>query len=168
LDKPRDKAEMLHWLVTGRQEWEALLAQGDPARMTEPGVEGDWSVRDILAHVVWYEREILQLLQNHAQLPGPSDAIWDLPTDERNATLAALLRDRPLAEVLAESQALGPQLVAAVAALSGADLTDASGFLGMPADWEPWLIIAGNTYGHYPDHIPAIRAWLAGAAPATA
>src|SRR6476469_4786786 len=135
MNQPRDKAELLDWLVTGRQEWEALLAQVDPARMLEPGVEGDWSVRDILAHVVWYEREILQMLQAHAMQPGPSDAIWNLPTDERNAALADLLRDQPLAEVLAESAALGPQLVAAVAALSQADLTAAGGFPGMPADW---------------------------------
>jgi hypothetical protein len=31
----------------------------------------------------------------------------------------------------------------------------------MPEDWEPWQVIAGNTYEHYQEHIPDIRDWLA-------
>ena len=52
------KAEFLDRLRSGRAEWDALIAQIDEAQMTEPGVVGDWSVKDIIAHVTWSERVI--------------------------------------------------------------------------------------------------------------
>ena len=30
----------------------------------------------------------------------------------------------------------------------------------MPEEWEPWKVIASNSYEHYHQHIPGIRAWL--------
>jgi hypothetical protein len=35
--------------------WDALIAKIDRGRMVEPGVERDWSVKDIIAHVSTYE-----------------------------------------------------------------------------------------------------------------
>jgi len=32
------------------------------SQLTEPGVMGDWSVKDILAHLTWWEEEALKHL----------------------------------------------------------------------------------------------------------
>lgn len=45
------KNELLNLLRLARAEWDALLASIDEARMREPGVEGDWSIKDLIAHV---------------------------------------------------------------------------------------------------------------------
>jgi uncharacterized protein (TIGR03083 family) len=150
------KAEFLDRLRSGRAEWDALIAQIDKARMTEPGVVGDWSVKDIIAHVTWSEREMVGMLQARA-LVG-SD-LWNQPQDDRNAAVFRQNRDRPLPDVLAEARAVGQQLTELVEGLSDDELNDASHFADMPLDWLPWRIIAGNTYGHYPEHAEAIRAW---------
>ena len=42
---------VLDALRGGRAAWETLLAQIGADRMMQPGVEGDWSVKDIIAHV---------------------------------------------------------------------------------------------------------------------
>jgi hypothetical protein len=152
------RAEFLDLLRTARAEWDALLAAVPEGRMTVPGVEGQWSVKDVIAHITWHEREMLGVLQARA-LVG-SD-LWDLPLHQRNATIYAQNRDRPLAEVLAESRTVYPQLLAAVGELADADLTDAGRFADMPGDWVPWQLLAENTYTHYRDHMPAIRAWPA-------
>jgi hypothetical protein len=30
----------------------------------------------------------------------------------------------------------------------------------MPPDWQPWTIIAQNTYEHYQDHIDDLKRWM--------
>jgi hypothetical protein len=151
------KADVLDKMRAGRAEWEALIAQVPRERMTEPGVMGAWSVKDIIAHVTWGEAEITAVFRRHA-LVG-SD-LWNLPQDERNAAMVAESRARSLDDVLAEAERAYPQLLAAVQSLDDADLNDAARYANMPPLWRPWQLIAGNTYNHYPDHIPAIRAWL--------
>src|SRR5436309_13694248 len=96
-----DKATFIEGLRNERAGWEALLAQVGEERMLEPGAAGAWSVKDIIAHVMWCEREMIDVCQAHA-LVG-SD-LWDLPEDERNALMVAEQRDRPLQEVLRAEQ----------------------------------------------------------------
>lgn len=151
------KAQFLENLRTGRSQWDALLAEVGEERMTQPGVAGEWSVKDIIAHVTWYEREMVGVLEAHA-LVG-SD-LWDLPTDQRNIPIYEENRERPLTDVLAEAQRVYRQLLELVESLAEEDLTDPGRFEGMPTEWQPWDIIAGNSYEHYRQHIPDIRAWL--------
>jgi len=150
-------AAFLDSLRSGRAEWEALLAQIGADRMTQPGVEGDWSIKDIVAHVTWHEREMLGVLRARA-LVG-SD-LWNLPTDERNAAIFEQNKDRALDDVLEESRQIFPQLLELAAGLSAEELNDPRGFSEMPEEWSPWELVASNSYTHYPDHIASIRAWL--------
>ena len=48
-------AQLLEVMRTARSNWEALLAEVGEARLTEPGVEGDWSLKDIIAHITYFE-----------------------------------------------------------------------------------------------------------------
>jgi hypothetical protein len=152
-----DKTSFLDSLKTERARWDALLAQVGEARMTVPGAEGEWSVKDIIAHVSWFEREMVDVLRAHALV---GSELWNLPQDQRNTAVFEQNRDRALHDVLGESQRMFPQLLELVEALSDEDLNDPGRFAGMPNDWLPWKIIAGNTYTHYPDHGASIRAWL--------
>lgn len=139
-------------------EWEALLARVAPARLDEPGVAGDWSVKDIVAHVAWYEREMVGLARQRS-LAGASP-LWEIETDRRNTLLRDEQRGRAPDAVLAEAREIHAQAVAALATLADEDLADPGRFAGMPADWVPWRVIAGNTHEHYRAHAPALRAWL--------
>jgi hypothetical protein len=150
-------AAFLDSLRSGRAEWEALLAQIAADRMTQPGVEGDWSIKDIVAHVTWHEREMLGVLRTRA-LVG-SD-LWNLPTDERNAAIFEQNKDRALDDVLEESRQIFPRLLELAAGLSAEELNDPRRFSEMPEEWSPWELVASNSYTHYPDHIASIRAWL--------
>src|SRR5437660_2729156 len=88
-----DKATFIETLHAERAEWEALLAEVGEARMLQPGVAGGWSVKDIIAHVMWGEREMVGVMQARALV---GSKLWDLPEDERNAIMVAEQRDRPL------------------------------------------------------------------------
>ncbi|HEX6780018.1 MAG TPA: maleylpyruvate isomerase N-terminal domain-containing protein [Ktedonobacterales bacterium] len=152
-----NKAIFLETLQTGRAQWEALLTKVDQARMTEPGIEGEWSLKDILAHIAWYEREMVGILQTRA-LVGSS--LWVLPNTERNAAIFDQNRNRSLSEVLTDAQHVYSELLHAAQSLTDDDLMDPSRYRDMPADWVPWKVFADNSYEHYVAHIPAIRSWL--------
>ncbi len=49
------KSELLNWLQEEYQQWEALLDQIGPTRMDQPGVNGDWSMKDIVAHLTGWQ-----------------------------------------------------------------------------------------------------------------
>ncbi|HEY7126794.1 MAG TPA: maleylpyruvate isomerase N-terminal domain-containing protein [Ktedonobacterales bacterium] len=151
------QSELLSAMQTERAHLDAALAEVGEARMTQPGVEGDWSIKDLVAHIVWYEREMVALLQTRT-LAG-SD-LWNLPNAERNAAIFAQGRERPLQDVLREAQHVYAQLLEQARTLSDEEINDARRFQGMPEAWVPWRILAENTWEHYRDHAASIRVWL--------
>lgn len=59
-------AEFLEKIKTERATWELQLARFAPNQMTSPGVVGNWSVKDLVAHITWSEREMVGMLQDRA------------------------------------------------------------------------------------------------------
>ena len=152
-----NRAELLGAIQIEHARWETLLAELDEAQMIQPGVAGAWSVKDIVAHISWHEHEMVGMLQARA-LAG-SD-LWEIPQDERNAVIFEENQDRALRDVLAEAQAVFPQFLESVRALAEEDFFDPHRFQGMPAEWQPWEVIASNSCEHYEHHTQDVRAWL--------
>jgi hypothetical protein len=150
------KTQLLDMIQSARAQWETLLGSIPEAWMTEPGVEGEWSIKDIVAHIAWGERENLEVAQART-LSG--SALWRLPEDERNAIVVEQNRSRELQDVLADSRRIFQQYFEAVAALSEEDLNDSGRFAGMPDGWRPWRILFDPE--HYQGHASSIRGWLA-------
>ena len=157
-----DKASFLSHLRREWANWEAALGEVPAARMAEPGVTGEWSAKDVVAHVTWYEREMVHVIRERV-LAGST--LWDLGLARRNAAIYAENHDRPQAVVLAESADVHSRLVAALEELPEEHYGNPARFREMPVDWEPWRVFASNSYEHYPEHAAAIRTWLGGQAP---
>jgi hypothetical protein len=156
MEEAPNKFRLLDKIRRSRAELDALLAGIDPSLMTRPGVTGDWSVKDVLAHITWHEREMLNVTRAHA-LVG-SD-LWDLPLDQRNAVIYNENKDRALKDVLDESATVVKALMQAMQTLTEEDLHDPSRFPNMPTDWQPWDLFAQNTFEHYQDHLAELQAW---------
>jgi uncharacterized protein (TIGR03083 family) len=59
-----NKQELITYLNDERAKLEAVLARVKPEQMTQPGVCGHWSVKDLVAHLaVWTSREVTVLFQ---------------------------------------------------------------------------------------------------------
>jgi hypothetical protein len=158
MNQPSTVQQLIDIFQSERADWEALLKQINQGRLTLPGVAGAWSVKDIIAHITWFEREMIGLIKDHA-LEG-SD-LWNLPTDDRNAAIYEENRELSLAQVTEESAQVFQQLLELLPTLSDEDLTSPENFLYMPPDWQPRDIIAQNTYEHYQQHIPDLERWIA-------
>lgn len=152
------KARLLDAMRGARARWDALIAPLDAPQMARPGVCGAWSLKDLIAHITWFEREMLGMVQGRA-LAG-SD-LWALPPDERNAAIFEQNRDRTLEDVRADSRRVFEALLQAVESLADEDLLDPGRFAGMPLDWQPLDVIVQNSCEHYAQHIPQVEDWLA-------
>ena len=152
------KERLLEELRAGRERLEATLARVSEEQLTAPGAIGDWSVKDLLAHLIFWEQTPVRALRAEArgergELPS------DESVDQLNARAVAERRERPPAEVLAEFERSYHELLEVIAPLSDAELNDPSRYAwteGKPL----WRIIAGESYLHYREHDEEIRAWL--------
>ena len=158
MDAQIDKATLLNNVRSERARLDALLVTFTDEQLARPGAEGDWSVKDVIAHITWHEREIVRMLRARSLEEGVASEWWGLPTHERNRAIYEANQDRPLQDVLAESRQVYAELSELLAGLSAADLTDPGRYKDMPAEWQPWKLIAENTYEHYNDHAEVIGA----------
>ncbi len=157
-----NKAEFLQKLTDKRAEWDGVLAKIPQELMTIPGVNEDgWSVKDIVAHVAWYENEATHILKSHilASESPENDKMWGMPINERNSAIYKQNRNLPLSDALVMGQDAFRTFLHEAQKLAEEDLSDPARYEGMPADWAPWEVVASNTFEHYPDHVAEIRAW---------
>lgn len=158
--RPMTAARLTDILRTERVQWNGLLAQVGPDRMEIPGVEGTWSVKEVVAHLTWYERAIVDgaaQVMNTGTFTRANDG---LGMDERNARIAAESSARSVDDVLAEADDVFTQLLQVIAVCPD-DLLNNAKLLGLPDDVPPWMRVANNSYLHYQQHEQSIRAWLA-------
>lgn len=159
-------------LADMRASWdevEAVLDRIAEDRMLEPGVVGDWSVRDLLAHVAGYERYVSALIFGELEGRTPTNQDFygrdDPPTpeddandDTSNAWVVAHARKQPLKATLDEYRWAHDQMIRAVEACSEADLEDPNRFPSLKGK-TLLSILPGQCMGHHREHLPQLRAF---------
>jgi hypothetical protein len=162
------KSELLNWLQAEYRHWEAFLDRIGPERMEQPGVNGDWSMKDIVAHLTgWQPRLIarLQAAQRGEPEPPPPWPAHLQTDDDINAWIYESNRGRSVREVLDEAQRVFQQLLAVIEGLPE-DVRIDQVRQGGRVYHLVWLgdqrFPAGEFFDHFhDDHEPDIRAWLA-------
>lgn len=141
-----------------RASWHALLAEIGEDRMEEPGPMGDWTFKDLAAHLLaWRERTIARI----AAGPGGDPATpWPatLETDDEiNAWIHEQHRDRPLRDVLTDTDRSYERLAYLIATMPEEDRMTPGRFGFM----EGGALVDAEFFGHlHEEHEPALRAWL--------
>lgn len=140
--------------------WNELLASVDglsDAQLLEPGVVGDWSVKDLLAHITTWEAEALKHLpeiaagkpqQRYKDVYGGLDAFNALKFEEN--------RTRSLSEVRTRLTDTHQQLLDYLETVPDGLLHSRERFRTR---------LRWDTYSHYPLHAGHIRAWRERTAP---
>jgi hypothetical protein len=123
------------------------------SELTEAGVIGEWSVKDVLAHVTTWEGEALKHLPLIRQGGRPPRYVTYGGLDAFNAMMTEEKRRLPLAEVLTQLDDTHRRLVELVQGAPEALIARETRFRRR---------LRLDTYGHYPLHAEAIRRWRAG------
>jgi hypothetical protein len=164
------KAGWLERIDREHAAWESLLAEVGDEQLERPGAAGDWTFKDVVAHLNGWRRRTVARLEAAAKGEEPSPPPWPADLDDNtdegveaiNRWIYERNRDRPAADVLAESREQFRRMRAAVAATPEDELMTPGRF--------PWLggaplsAVLDGSFGHlHEEHEPDIRAWLAGA-----
>jgi hypothetical protein len=164
------KSDLLHWLQAAYQRWEASLDRIGSSFLEQPGVNGEWSMKDMIAHLTGWNRWLVtRLLAAQRGDPDPAPP-WPahLQTeDEINAWIYASSRDRTLREVRDETRQVFEQLFAVINSLPA----DVRIERVEPAYYLIWIgderFLASEFFDHFhDDHEADVRAWLASVATA--
>jgi hypothetical protein len=165
------KRYFLHHLLAERDKFERLLNQlGFSRQITMSGVAGQWSAKDIIAHVMSYEQyiadRIAEIAHDEAYTPAQTHAALDVFLEKfgypdfgstllndhgANVWIVEKYKNISLDEIVAhEIQAFGA-IVSGVEMLSESQLNEHHFFER----------IASHTYEHYREHSHDIERWLA-------
>ena len=162
------KSELLNLLQEKYQKWEAFLDQIGLTRMDQPGVNGDWSMKDIVAHLTGWNRWLvarLQAAQRGAPEPPPPWPAHLQTEDEINAWIYQSNRGRSVREVLEETQQVYQQLLAVIEGLPEdvrLDPLHQQGKVYLLVWLDDERFPVGEFFDHFQeDHEPDVRAWLA-------
>jgi uncharacterized protein (TIGR03083 family) len=161
MGRKMDKARTLAALDTRFNEFLAVLAQVPPDRMEEPSLDGGWSVKDLLAHITFWEWHTLTGIQ--AGLRGERPDWPHGSADTLNARVYERSHDRPLADVRADFDRTHQAFMDQIAALDEADLIE-KGRFAWTGSQPVRLWVYQDGYGHYAVHIRQLQAWLDGPA----
>jgi hypothetical protein len=155
LDALEDERENFLEAIDGLSE-EALL---------EPGVVGDWSIKDILFHICMWETELVKLLWQAAQgLPPSSVFFTGDSVDDINAAWTAEGQARTYDQVWDDFQGVRKQTIRRLSAFSNKDLNDPERYTWlkdnpMIKDHPLWFWIAESSFGHEKEHAAQIKEW---------
>jgi hypothetical protein len=134
--------------------WEGL-SEEEMAR--RPGPQHDWSVKDLIAHVTFWEQFAMERIADALAGREPD---WVRDYDAVNAEVWQRHKDDALADVLAAFAASEPQVEAQILSLTDEQLHDGESY---PTRGTPLFdIYAGNRFGHYAEHEGDLRRYVEG------
>jgi len=145
-----DREQLLKKLDKAWAAFKESYADMSELQLTEPGVTGDWSVKEILAHVTTWEEEALKYLPLISKGGRPPRYITYGGIDAFNAQMSEQKRGLALADVLRQLDETHGRLIDYVQSVPEAHFTRETRFRRR---------LRLDTYSHYPIHARAIREW---------
>jgi len=164
LKQVTNKQELLDEIKSERKKFMDVLAQVNNEQMDIAGVQGDWSVKDILAHVAFWEESCAHWLfeLNRGRTPAmPAEGMtWD-DIDRLNDQKAAEFKNMSVDQAVADFYYAHNHLLYILETLTEEEL------FAERHNWYPdefgktlWGLTAANTFWHYQEHYDAIAEWL--------
>jgi uncharacterized damage-inducible protein DinB len=153
------RQQLLAALAEARHETEAAIAGLSAAQLQMPGAAGNWTVKDVLAHITAWEVEMHTALGKVRRGLKPGRVRWDKAAIAlQNERWYAQYKDRPLERVLEDFNGVRRQTQRLVERLSDAELAAALKW------WNGMLFakwIRDFTVDHEADHLLGLRAFRA-------
>jgi hypothetical protein len=159
VDQHVTRAELLARLDRERAALAAELDQFTPDQQVKPGVVGDWSIKDLLAHLIAHEQRALQEVQS--ALRGEQLTIDHNANDAVNDQAVTSSALRPVEDVRSAWEASSREVIDTIMALPELAF-DPSGPVVALLDDSIDGALGNNTYLHYAEHRHEIEVWRRG------
>ena len=146
-----DRQQLLQRMDKAWRNFQESYAGLSEAQLLMPGVTGDWSIRDILAHVTTWEQEALKHLPTilKGRRP-PRYSVTHGGINAFNAQTTQQKKNLTLSEVRRQLEDTHQRLIALVESVPEEHLRSETPFRRR---------LRLDSYSHYPGHAAAIRRW---------
>ncbi len=152
-----DRNELQARIQDGRAELMAALGHFERHALTEPKLPNGWSVKDLIAHIGFWERRIANLYDILSSGEVPKDTIANESLDRLNARVYEENQLLPLGIVQINEEEAFQSLLGVAINAPERDLFDPQRFAWTQGEpFYNWIV--ENTYGHYADHVPDLTA----------
>jgi uncharacterized damage-inducible protein DinB len=147
---PMRKTDILEHISATHLLLEVHFSALSDAKMLQQGINGEWTVKDLLAHITWWEQHLLRRLRTGRDDLYQEGMSMQAVTDRANDEIFAANQSRSLADILEDFHVSYQQVLAAVEALPEEAVAQA----------EIYDAIAWDTFQHYPEHTAMLRRWI--------
>ncbi|CAG0935035.1 hypothetical protein TFLX_03859 [Thermoflexales bacterium] len=152
------KDELIKQIESEWANLQAALEGLTEEQMHQPGVVGEWTIKDVLAHITAWQTRLITTLFKAEKGITPETTAGGKTVDQMNERFHQELKDRPFDQVWDDLDSSHYQLLNRLESWKEKDLFDPKRFKWMQG--KPFVeYIAGDSYEHYEEHAAQIRAW---------
>lgn len=147
-----EKRAMLTRLMESRRQLVDALARVPADTLERPGLWGEQSLKDLIAHLAFWQKVGLERLQKHGT-PAWSQIRWYDPSevDEVNATVYRSNKDQSLADLMAIFETTHLAFRTAVKSIAQVEYQAEQVPMSLRA------IVADDGYQHDEEHLPDVE-----------
>lgn len=145
-----EKDELLQNLKSNHQLLISVSKKIQDKGLDNEIIDKKWVLKDVLSHLSLYEREAVNVLKMKSM---ENNSFYSRTDDDRNEENFTKTHDKSLQDILESSNEIFNDLYTLTSKLNQQEL-DGS-FSGMKKTVGEF--IAGESYRHYPDHIPKLQ-----------
>jgi hypothetical protein len=152
---PEQVAALVAELEAARGEFMSALGDVEPDLLTVPGLVGDWSARELIAHIGYWIGHSAEAL--HAAEQGRLAVFGEdeMDVDERNAVVARVAGETDLGTVRKREEAAYEAMVTRLRRVDPASLDDKVAY-GDTLE----RVVKDDGAEHYREHALDLRAWF--------
>lgn len=152
---PDHVASLVAELEAARAEFLSALDDVEPDLLLAPGLVGDWSAKELIAHLGYWTGHAAEALHSAEQGRLAEFGEDELDVDERNAVVARVAGETDLATVQKREQAAYEAMLTRLKRVDPANLEDRVSY-GDTLE----RVIADDGAEHYREHTLDLRAWF--------
>ncbi|MBS4196642.1 DinB family protein [Lederbergia citri] len=151
------KAELLRRLHYGYKHFNTSIGRLSPEQMEIPGVNGKWSIKEVISHFIAHEQFALSELR--FALAGKQYKAEETNIDRFNEAAVAERRDWTVEQVQQSWDDSFREVIAVVKELPDTAFDPWGGFTRILGDTVDGAL-GNNTYSHYEEHLLTIMPWI--------
>lgn len=153
-----DRKELLDQILAERKLFEETLARVDQTEYLKAIFDGNWSIKDVLAHIVAWEQRMISWVGQAARGVLPNIPLDDDTINALNDQSYHQDKDLPLAQVIQAYERSYKQALTFAENTPEEVLFTKNLLEGRENPY--WITIAANTCWHYQEHREALEQYL--------
>ena len=163
MDGITSKTEILRLIKEERKKLDTIIQELSHEQLTQPGVHGEWSIKDIIVHIAVWEERGTEWIKSFAKGIKPHIPLKGYTRDDYgklNQQTYEENRNRPWEEVLIFSQETYKKLITTIDEFPAANLDLSFQFDSFRSKTITGRDVIFFRYLHYQSHLEKISAWM--------